>query len=413
MTSLKFKQQLSFVMAYGFAFFSTLHSHSGLANTDSPSILSDKIYIADKYTLKPRAAFRFNKSKFGTSSMSYSAGKFAVDNKDSEIFIAGHSQDFSLGSFAILPEERIGKVSNLPILPITQPFVKISPIHIPQGSADRIMGIEVLAEQLLVTTNQYYDANANNQEDLVVFNNKDNLQKSKQVGYFQLTGRAHATGWMTKLPKPLEDEFNALYLIGSSSSIPINSRLSIGPTLFTWFPFFLDHMEPQNHIVTTTPIIDYSLENPLHKDGYNESGTNDMWTELSSAVYGFITPDKKHYFVLGSSGGHKDGVGYKVTQDNGRKCGGPCSYKRADNYNYFWLYDLEDLRKISTGSLKPYQIVPKSYGKLNIFGHQHLITGADFNPSSKKLYLLFNNLDSSQSEYYKLPVLVVFDFDKV
>ena len=83
-------------------------------------------------------------------------------------------------------------------------------------------------------------------------------------------------------------QYLAIHYAGASSNLPMNSRLSIGPSLFTWFPYFLDSKENNAKDIVTIPIIDYSLAKPLHNDNYNKTGTNSLWTELSSAVYGFL-----------------------------------------------------------------------------------------------------------------------------
>ena len=72
--------------------------------------------------------------------------------------------------------------------------------HKARNSADRIVGIETLGEQLLVSTNEYYDANANNKENLVVFANRRDLKSGEQYGFYSFSGRSHAAGWMGKLP---------------------------------------------------------------------------------------------------------------------------------------------------------------------------------------------------------------------
>lgn len=389
-----------FFIFAGLALFATLVS----ANTLS---VPDKlINLGSHHTLTPIAAYRFEKRKAGASTVSYTTGAIAVSDDDTYIYIASHARDFSVGSFKLSPNKKLGKVSSLPILQLEQPFVAIDP-HDASNSADRIVGIETLGEQLLVSTNEYYDANTDNEENLVVFSNRRNLKDSEQYGYYSFSGRSHAAGWMGKLPDELVSVFGDTHYAGASSNLPINSRNSIGPSLFTWFPYFLDNKEASKEDIMTIPIVDYSLANPLHEDSYNKTGKNSLWTELSSAIYGFFTPDQSYYLTVGYSGGIKDGIGYKITQDNGNPCGGHCAFNHEDYYNFFWSYSVADLID-SKNKIKPHQAKPIEYGQLKLFRHKYLIIGADFNSSSNRLYLLIKGADKSQGKFAKLPILMVY-----
>ena len=96
--------------------------------------------------------------------------------------------------------------------------------------------------------------------------------------------------------------------------------------------------EEKSGLILTDSLMDFSLKHPIVPDQYNKSLKNNLWTELSAAHYGFIIPNTSSYLVIGKSGGHNSGIGYKITQDNGRECGGPCSVKAGDSYNYFWFF---------------------------------------------------------------------------
>ena len=78
---------------------------------------------------------------------------------------------------------------------------------------DRIVGIETLGEQLLVSINEYYDANANNKENLVVFANRRFKKVSSMV--YSFSGRSHAVGWMGKLPDKLASVFGDTHYAGA------------------------------------------------------------------------------------------------------------------------------------------------------------------------------------------------------
>jgi len=368
--------------------------------------------IGQQVTFELVGGYRLLAGQIGTSRVAYSAGPIAISKNDKQLYIAGHSKQFSVASFYLPDLIFFENTDDFPIAKPFSPFVKIAPERNLSRTADRITGLEVLGSELLVTTDEYYDANKDNLEHLVVFANRFNLQKSKQSGFFTLQGKSHAAGWMAEVPPPLSTEINALYLAGSASNLPINGRLSIGPTLFTWFPYYLSN-HSSSTAISTTPIIDYSTTSPLHKDSYNRTGKNKIWTELSEAVYGFFLPKQDHYLVLGSSGGHNSNMGYKIKQSDGRVCPGPCAYEPSDYYNFYWLYETKEIIQALRTSKDPSKLRPFRYGKLEIYDNKNKIIGADFNQNSGKLYLLIDKLDNTQTDFESLPVLFVYQLKNV
>jgi len=59
------------------------------------------------------------------------------------------------------------------------------------------------------------------------------------------------------------------------------------------------------------------------------------------------------------------GIGYKPTQSDGNVCGGPCPYDADDYYNYYWLWDVNDLLAVKNGTLNPHDVRPYDYGVFN------------------------------------------------
>lgn len=377
-------------------------SYPGLAANLSPT----SFQLNDIYNVDVIGGYRFPPQQFGRSRVAYSPGPIAISDSEDIIYISGHSKKFSIGAFRLGIQHKLGAINTLPILSLYSPFVEISPQRRISNTADRVTGLEVLDKKLLVMTDEYYDADKNNRENLVIFSNRFELANSTQYGFFTLSGGSHIAGWMSKVPSPLAEKLGTIYLAGNASNLPINGRLSIGPSMFSWFPYFLE-FERGNESILTTPLIDYSLESPLHDDLNNLNLANKLWTELSKAIYGFITPNQEHYMVLGTSGGHDSGIGYKIVQDNGNKCHGPCAFNHKDYYNYFWLYRTSDIREVLKGKKLPHEVRPEKYGKLDIFTHENQLIGADFNAKTKRLYLLFESVDKSQTSFESLPLLVV------
>ena len=134
-----------------------------------------------------------------------------------------------------------------------------------------------------------------------------------------------------------------------------------------------------------------------------EGSASPVWSFLSNGVYGFIAPGTRTFVVVGSSGGIDSGIGYKITQDDGRLCGGYCSYAAADNYSYYWLFDLDEI--LAAGS--PSEPRPYAYGRWDVpFGSPgRVVIGGAFDPAGRVLYVALSN--AGQVGTYDRPPLIL------
>lgn len=366
--------------------------------------------------LRFAGAFRLPADPFGASSLNYSEGPLEVAG--SSVFLVGHSHDQAIAEFT-LPELGFGdSLSDLPIASAPrQPFVSVldrAPDD-PEG-LDRIGGIRWLdtanGPVLLVNAYEYYDAPADNRRTTLIVRDPRDLAGSAVEGFYALEGAAHLSGWMSPLPEPWADLLGAPMLSGSSSGIPIIARASVGPSAFAFDPGALLTDGGPEAEVPTLRLLDYDLANPLHADLYNETGTNDLWTHLSRAVYGFVVPGTRTYLTLGHSGGHgPGGICYKcvpVGQD--QACGGYCARDSADYSLYYWAFDLNDLLAASRGDLLAQAIRPYAYGPFQLpFGGSELGGGA-YDPERELLFLTLQRADREQGPYANPPVVVALEF---
>ncbi|MCB0360772.1 MAG: VCBS repeat-containing protein, partial [Bdellovibrionales bacterium] len=227
-------------------------------------------------------------------------------------------------------------------------------------------------------------------------------------GFYSFPGTAHASGWISDIPSEWQAQLGGICLAGNSSGIPIISRTSVGPSAFVFDPYQIVGSSSVPNPIPTTTLLDFSLEHPLSGDLSNSSGTNDVWTHLSRAVYGFIAPGTRTYVTLGYSGGHSSGVCYKCTQNNGNTCGGYCAPDANDYYQYYWLWDVADLLKVKNGELNPYDVRPYEYGEFPTAIQATEIGGGAFDPASGRLYLTIQRADDEQGPYANPPVVVVY-----
>lgn len=387
--------------------FLTVTQSSGCAE---PS--QDRFSIGERYQLVYEGGIRFQKGTFGSSRAGFAPGPIAVSEETSTVWIAGHAQHFSVGAYELPTPGLSHDIGDFPIAKNTQAFVSLALGEMPGGKPNRVTGMALIDGQLYVNATEYYDANADHLNTTVVFDAPHSLATSNEYGYFQMEGSAHAAGWMSPVPASLQPALGGTYLSGFANNLPIDSRHSIGPSLFIWEPLSPNRLVEADKTIHTTPLIDFSLQNRLHQDSYNKKGENDLWTEVSHALLGFVPLGTSDYLIVGRSGGHKSGIGYKITQDNGKVCAGPCAYRHDDYYNYFWRYDLKDVGAVREGSAAPHSVRPVEWGELPIFagelGRPPRIFGGAFVPESSRLYLLIGQLDGTQSRYERSPVLLVY-----
>ncbi|GGZ65684.1 hypothetical protein [Paraglaciecola chathamensis] len=361
-------------------------------------------------TVEYVGGFRIPLSTKGESRIAYSQGVFALRPNKNAFFIVGHSHHQGIAELEIPELSKSKTISDWNFATFNQPFSLI----IPRASSgnpqkiNRITGMKEIEGQLIVNGMEYYDGDANVRDTTLIVREADHLERSKIDGFFQLQGAAHAAGWISEIPALWRKELNSEYLVGNASALPINSRLSIGPTAFTAHFFGVLNSEEKSGLILTDSLMDFSLKHPIVPDQYNKSLKNNLWTELSAAHYGFIIPNTSSYLVIGKSGGHNSGIGYKITQDNGRECGGPCSVKAGDSYNYFWLFDVADFVSVKSGKKQPYQPQPYQFGFFDTVNTHPYIIGADYSNKTELLYVVYSGEDKYQSQYEAAPVVRVY-----
>ncbi|WP_158769081.1 hypothetical protein [Paraglaciecola sp. L1A13] len=354
--------------------------------------------------------FRLPLTTKGVSRIAYSQGVIALRPHKKSFFMIGHAQHQAIAEFEIPQINKSKDIKKWNIAKFKQPFSSIFP-RVSSGNPqkiNRVTGMEEIEGQLIVNGMEFYDADANVRDTTLIIRKPGDLKNSSIDGFYQLEGAAHAAGWISHIPNTWQKALDSEYLVGNASTLAINSRLSIGPSAFTAHFWGVLNSEEKSGLILTTDLMDFSIKHPIVEDQYNESLKNKLWTELSAAHYGFIIPGTSSYFVIGKSGGHNSGIGYKITQSNGRKCGGPCSKEAGDSYNYFWLFDVADFLTVKSGTKKPYQILPYQYGFFDTSNSNPYIIGADYSDEDKLLYVVFAREDKVQSQYEDAPIVRVY-----
>lgn len=383
----------------------------------SASVQAEQHFSID--SLQYEGAFRLPIGTFGESRVGFANGTIAISSDNSSIYIVGHSQHQAIAEFAIPAISSASQVEELTIAsrPI-QPFYRFLD-DIPNGreedNIDRITGMAVINERLVVNAAEYYDGSADNIDTTFIVENPSDLENAIVSGFYRLEGKVKAGGWITWVPEEHQESIGAEYIFGNASNLAINGRLSMGPSAYAVDSYSLNNVG-ELETIPTEALLSYSIQNALHSDLYNRELSNDLWTELSKAYIGIIVPGTDTYLVLGTSAGHDSGIGYKITQDTGYQCGGPCSYVASDQYNYYWMYDVNDLLNAKNGEVALYDPLPFEYGKLDLPFSEidgdlipNIINGASYNERTGQVYLTMAGADSLQSSFESAPIILVFN----
>ncbi|MEZ4635773.1 MAG: hypothetical protein R2856_12580 [Caldilineaceae bacterium] len=233
--------------------------------------------------LRYEGAFRLPADEFGLSSMNYSEGPLFYHPDRESIFIVGHAHQQAIAEFAV-PEIVDSTV-------ITDLAMAAAPVQnfaafldSAQGDnpqlLDRIGGLAVISgtTQMLVNAYEYYDAPGDNTDTTLVIGDAADLAGAQVEGFFAFEGGAgHTSGWISPVPPAWQSILGGPYITGASSGIPIISRTSVGPSAFVFDPADVGASSP----ISTTKLLDFSLDHPLHEDLSNDSRENSLWTHLS------------------------------------------------------------------------------------------------------------------------------------
>jgi hypothetical protein len=277
------------------------------------------------------------------------------------------------------------------------------------NSTNKINGILYYNQSLLVSSEITYDT-IGNPDNLQVFNDANNLSTSTFTGMLQIEGRSKAAGYMFKVPPNITDKIGADYLIGWASNNSITSRYSQGPSLYRFDPnqaILTAHSV--NKAIDTEPLMVFPFEDGKQLvdggDAY-KLDISPIWGAITRVTYGFIIPETNYFLALGYHGGLHSGIGYKITQSDGFLCSGPCTYESTDIYNYFWIFDVDEMLKAK----QPWLVQPVTYGKwshpYDKNGTKSVIGGA-FDLDKSILYLALDGAGQTRP-YENVPLIISY-----
>jgi hypothetical protein len=345
----------------------------------------------------------------GESTSSYAAGALGYNSTNNSLYMAGHSHDNAIAEFQV-PDSFSKEESALNIIQanVLQSYTTILDKKEVGKDTDKITGILYYKDNLIVNSEIWYDGNGTNVDNLQVFTNAHDLRSSAHKGLFQLEGAALSAGYMGEIPESLQQKLGGKFFTGWASNYGITSRYSQGPSLHIFDP--QDAIDADVNVdvgieTTAKMVFPFRDGHPMvvGGDAY-KMDISPMWGPLSRGFYGFIIPNTEIFMVVGSNGGIHSGIGYKITQDSGRVCGGPCSYEADDRYNYFWLFNINDIAEAD----EPWLARPISYGKwshpYDSDGSKRIIGGA-YDAENERLFLTLTS--AGKVGAYDNPPLII------
>lgn len=395
-----------------------------------------------------QGAFTFKEQK-GVSSLAYTNGKIAVNPKTNSIFIIGHDHKDAIAEYEI-PQLKIdNNTQNLNTAVQIQNFsYLLSRVINNSENHDVLGGLIVIDNQLIFHSYKYYDAPANNIKTTSILRNISDLENSPIDGMFSIQGKAHLISWMSKIPSIWQSYLGGDLISGASSTIPIDSRSSMGPSAFALNLSDILSVSNYSEIIPAIKLLDFDLQHILsttqagwehywtwksenqynykgkiecdmstHICNYNASlvlDVENIWNSASGTSFGFIIPGTRTYATIGGTGMLNAGGGYKITQSNGNVCGGPCTYEPLDLDYYIWLWDVNDFLDVKNGLKQSYEVKPYYHGNFQapyVLNHdgtkKNRITGGSYDEINEILYLSLNKAHYVDA-YSDIPVIIAY-----
>ena len=345
----------------------------------------------------------------GESNSNYAVGTLGYNPDNNSLFMAGHAHHNAIAEFEVPSQFSFESLaSNIPEAAVLQEYVTILNKKEVGNTTNKINGILYHNQNLLVSSEVWYDGSGSNADNLQVFSSAHEIRASGFTGMLQVEGQAKAAGYMFKVPDDLTEKIGTEYLIGWATNYSIVSRYSQGPSLYRFKPEqAIDSVLTVDRKIDTDALMVFPYAQGKQLVEGSDRYTLDIspiWGPTTNAKYGFIIPGTTYFLAIGQHSGLHSGIGYKITQDNGNSCGGPCPYERDDVYNYFWIFDVEDMLEAE----QPWSVSPISYGKwshpYDKSGTREVI-GGTYDDQKNILYLSIRG--AGQTGDYDRPPLII------
>ncbi|MFN8389692.1 MAG: hypothetical protein U0136_05325 [Bdellovibrionota bacterium] len=319
------------------------------------------------------------------------------------LYVVDGGSETAIAEVAIPPLSRSTLLSEMKVAaPTLQTFIETRP-HLEKvggHQSRRISGLSLLnrasGTELLVNTRVDDSGSSGNFPTTFVLRNADNLTQERTTEAFTFVSHASGSlGWISAVPSEWQQALGATHIMGQSNV----ARMNTGPGVVAFDSTAITTGAQLPSSVETATLLSFDTSHPLHPDLMNRSRTNDLWTYVSHAAYGFIPPGTSTCVTVGNSGGHRSGVCHSCRQTTTAVCRGYCPSDPSDSSPYFWLWDVNELLAVKAGQKKAYSLRPYAHGPFPTPLPTKEITSGTFDPALGLLYLTTDSVVLT----YRLP----------
>jgi hypothetical protein len=280
------------------------------------------------------------------------------------------------------------------------------------GAALNLGGLHIHRDRLLVTVYRHYDADGN--QPFSHWSRNPNLSaagdyvgpKTLLVTDATETASVHAgnvSGYMGAVAPEWQERFKGPCFTGQSG-IPIVSRTSLGPGLFTFDPSDIGIKDP----IPTTPLLFYPGSHPTlgkYTPGPTDPNPNVLFNGTMqvgaviqpvgtrSVLFFGVIGIGKYSYGQGTSDPALDGTPVPGYNNEVFYCFDPVNHAKGDHAYpypaYVWAYDALDLARVAAGTMQPWEPVPYATWELpsDFYSWLPRLSGATYDPDRQWIYV--------------------------
>jgi hypothetical protein len=329
-----------------------------------------------------------NGSRFG-----YGATALAFDRITGTLFMVGHDLD-QLATEISIPQLRDPRTTTLAMATPVQRFYDSSDGKWTVAGTERDMvkvgGLLPWGNKLITSFYSYYDSNGTQSASHVV-GSRDLSVANDAVGPVKVGNLkvGYTSGYMVPVPEAWRAALGGPALVGNCC-IPIVSRTSFGPALFSFNPDDVSTTNP----VPAQPLVYYPQENPLAP-----------W-EATSLLYNGTTKMGGLAFPEGTSS-----VLFFGRQGTGTFCYGSTCFPGAGQspnappyISQVWAYDPAEFVAVRSGTKQPWEVKPYATWEFLFPTNpaEKIVKGVAYDPATQRIFLSQENGEYPLIHVYKV-----------
>jgi len=355
--------------------------------------------LVQRSNLVYQGAFRVPQGTIGTSTFAYGGTALAFNPARDSLFIVGHDWDQQVAEITIPAIINGSSLDDLATATVLQSFSDSTEGKMGQvgDGTVKVGGLLPYHNQMYSTAYLYYDASASQIRSHFVSGTDLNVHGDVSGPYrVGEVGAGFVSGYFGLVPAAWQAALGGPVLNGQCC-IPIISRTSFGPAVFTIDPEQLGSLDP----LPAASLLYYPQSHPLAQED-----TQNSFFNLASEVRGVVFPENTSSVLF--FGRH--GIGpycYGTGGASGGDCYDPDDSSKGTHaypYRYYvWAYDANNLAAVKSGQSQPWEVTPYAVWEFPLpFAQAGHLQGATYDPATNRIFV---SQAYGDSEY---PVIHVF-----